>query len=120
MIAHHQHWLLAFTALLSRNGPDRRAQLVCDASETRTAGAGDCWTCLRTLPEVVVSIGPFRGSQAGGGAKGQATTGRRGCQTAGGRVFGPSGGLDDPHPLALPDLQRGPPPPRPPAGPHPR
>jgi hypothetical protein len=25
MIAHHQHWLLAFTALLSRNGPDRRA-----------------------------------------------------------------------------------------------
>ena len=26
MIAHHQHWLLAFTALLSRNGPDRRAR----------------------------------------------------------------------------------------------
>ncbi len=38
MIAHHQHWLLAFTALLSRNGPDRRAHSRAFASETRTAG----------------------------------------------------------------------------------
>ena len=72
MIAHHQHWLLAFTALLSRNGPEG-AHARANASETRTAG--DCWPYLSTVPEVVVSIGPIRGSQAGGGAKGQAIPG---------------------------------------------
>src|SRR5450755_3129788 len=42
MIAHHQHWLLAFTALLSRNGSRQARTQGANASETRTAG-GDRW-----------------------------------------------------------------------------
>ena len=73
MIAHHQHWLLAFTALLSRSGSRQARTLMCVRIGDTHRRPSKCWTCLRTLPEVVVSIGPFRGSQAGGGAKDDAT-----------------------------------------------
>ena len=79
MIAHHQHWLLAFTALLSRNGPDRRAR--CSGRIGDTHSAGELLDVPRsTLPEVVVSIGPSAARRPVDGAKGHPMHGTPECQ----------------------------------------